>query len=80
MRKLLVAIGVALSLAWFALVITTSGILVYSMGPFRPAPNYGQDALRCTYFTGLGTVSIDFWHDEQGIMGAAVCPRLRKLQ
>jgi hypothetical protein len=73
------ALGIvaAALIGWLVLTLTTHGVLVWSER-HRPA-DAGQDVLTCSYFTGLGIASVDFWYSPNNIFGRAICPRLRNF-
>lgn len=65
--------------AWLALLVTSHGLLVWSA--IRPSlQEGGQASLDCTFFTGLGTVTLQYWYDSQGTMGRVICPRLKDFR
>ncbi|MGO4706317.1 hypothetical protein AB4072_11170 [Microvirga sp. 2MCAF38] len=65
-------------IGWAALFFTSSGLLV-SSDIVPPQKAVDQAHLACRYFTGLGVIERAFWHDLNGVMGRAVCPRLVRL-
>ena len=67
-----------LAIGWLALYLSSHALLVWSEGPYRSTPQ-SQEALDCTYFTGLGFVTSGYWYSSNGIMGRVACPRLIRL-
>ena len=59
--------------------LTGTGVLIHSQGPERLHANDGQVGLRCSYFTGLSVVRIEYWYSPNGMMGRTVCPRVVKF-
>lgn len=84
MTRLVVIALVALAIAWAALFLTGSGVLV-SESIVEPKENYvvrsrgtprreRQAKLMCRYFTGMGEKTLEFWHAPTGIGGLSACP------
>ncbi len=82
-----IGIGVLL-IAWLALSLSSTGVLVgHRLVPAAEART-GADVLRCRYFTGVSVVSIEFpavvpaedWHLPTNVMGRSVCPTFYSLQ
>ena len=61
------------------LFLTGTGVLINSQGPERLHANNGQDRLRCSYFTGLSIINIEYRYSPNGIVGRTVCPRVVKF-
>lgn len=61
--------------AWGLLLLTSHGIL-YEAVVHEPAKPNDQATLTCSYFTGLGAASRQYWYSPNGMMGRDVCPRL----
>lgn len=64
-------------LAWLALFLTGSGILIH--GEQQRHPGDGQDSLVCRYFVATSVIEQTFWYAPNGFMGKAACPRLIRI-
>ena len=69
------SVGVA---AWLLLYLSSAAVLVRGQGPLTKAEG-GSEYLRCTYFTGVGVVTTEYWYAPNGLFGRAACPRLIEL-
>jgi len=76
MPRFLFGLGCAvIAAAWAILWFSSAGVL-YASEIRPPSAAGGQAAIACSYFTGLGTVTREYWHSPTGVMGRDVCPRL----
>ena len=64
-------------LAWLALFLTGSGVLI--RGEQQRRPGDGQDSLVCRYFVATSVIEQTFWYAPNGFMGKAACPRLIRI-
>jgi hypothetical protein len=64
-------------LAWLALFLTGSGILIHGEQLRRPGD--GQDSLVCRYFVATSVIEQSFWYAPNGFMGKAACPSLIRM-
>lgn len=68
--KIAAAIAGILLLLCLGLFFSSHAMLLWSS-----APKEKVGTLRCTYFTGFGTVERTFLYTEQGFLGRDTCPR-----
>lgn len=80
MRRLVGIAVVLLMACWLVLLLSTHGVLVWSSGPIPPKNERSQATLDCTFFTGLGTVTLGYYYSSDGVMGRTICPRLKDFR
>jgi hypothetical protein len=67
----------AVALAWTALFLSGSGLLIGSVRSRLPGD--GQDSLVCRYFVATSILEQAYWYAPNGFMGKAVCPRIIRI-
>lgn len=70
----------AIAVAWLVLMLSTHGVLVWSSGRIPPVSAGAQAILQCTFFTGLELVALPNWYSSDGVLGKAICPRLKDFR
>lgn len=80
MKKLGTVVAALIVVSWLALLLSTHGLLVWSVGPISPKTASGQATLECTFFTGLELVTLGYYYSADGVLGRAICPRLKDFR
>jgi hypothetical protein len=75
--KLRAKIAIGVVLVWAGLFFSSRAVLVWSE---MVTPAHGaQASMQCTFFTGVGVVTAEYWYSANGMFGRAACPRIVRL-
>jgi hypothetical protein len=77
-KKIIIGIAFLVFVLWVYLFASSQAILTHSQGPFKEQDENSK-ILQCTYLTGLGFITQEYWYAPNGVMGKAACPRIIKL-